>query len=254
MDLAKFIDLVATKRLWFPCVKEYEATDPWEGQLPKKHYANAEQVLDSQLTGFLPDAEMRAAIVKHKVQHFEKLHIAVRQSTYVNCWHHNDYESAAMWSQYATKEGIAIKSSVDRLKRCFVPETRRIRISEIRYMDFDTEESDFNRTYLQKRKSFISENELRSFYTEADLFSKYLIEQTPNDVRTRVLKDANSQKIYALPYKRGLSIRIDPETLIEEVLVSPTANRYVLSAVEFILDKCGLKGRERKSPLNDGPK
>ena len=35
---------------------------------------------------------------------------------YVNCWHAGEHESAALWGSYAGHAGLAVKSSVGRLK------------------------------------------------------------------------------------------------------------------------------------------
>src|SRR5438876_753236 len=45
-----------------------------------------------------------------------------RQVVAVNCWHMNDHESAAMWPLYVQgNEGVAIQSTVGRLKRALDP-------------------------------------------------------------------------------------------------------------------------------------
>src|SRR5664279_3731928 len=41
----------------------------------------------------------------------------MRKLFYVSCWHENSGESAAFWDQYKNSRGVAIKSTVGRLKR-----------------------------------------------------------------------------------------------------------------------------------------
>ena len=39
-----------------------------------------------------------------------------KNNTFVSCWHINGNESDAMWKIYSNKKGIAIKTTIDKLK------------------------------------------------------------------------------------------------------------------------------------------
>src|SRR5258706_406031 len=56
-----------------------------------------------------------------------------RKNYCVNCWHVNEGESAAMWDLYANSKGIAIRSTVGRLKKSLRPEQRKIALCKVEY-------------------------------------------------------------------------------------------------------------------------
>jgi len=44
----------------------------------------------------------------------------MRRYVFVNPWHKNEFESAAMWKLYLkSEEGVAIRTTVERLKHAF---------------------------------------------------------------------------------------------------------------------------------------
>jgi len=88
-----------------------------------------------------------------------------RNVTFVNCWHMNAHESAAMWKLYGgALNGIAIRSTYARLKASFGGYPGRVNIGVVRYIDF---RSEFANPYsavalaTPKRKSFEHEREIR---------------------------------------------------------------------------------------------
>lgn len=61
--------------------------------------------------------------------------ISQRDSTFINCWHENEVESAAMWKLYGgINDAIAIETDLVRL-RTSLP--TRIEIRKIDYIDYD---------------------------------------------------------------------------------------------------------------------
>ncbi|KAF5417645.1 MAG: hypothetical protein C5S38_01275 [Candidatus Methanophagaceae archaeon] len=91
----------------------------------------------------------------------------IRRFTIMNCWHINDYESAAMWNLYLkTDEGVAIQSTFKRLTESFLNHAEHdVHIGTVKYIDYETEwlpeRYSFN-PFLHKRKSFEHERELRA--------------------------------------------------------------------------------------------
>src|SRR5262249_25984129 len=244
MDLTRFIDLLATEDLWFSCVEEFAKADPWEGEFPTRNMKLVEADLLRMFHG-MEDIARQAA------QSYKDLIIALRKATYGNCWHWNNYESAAMWALYVPKDGIAIKSTVDRLRTSFSKESKSIRISEIRYLDFDKDDGDILRTYLQKRMSFIHERELRAFFTDPDLWLKFRIEQDniPNEYLRKINGDL--ARIMKLKYVNGIRVKTDPKVLIEEVLIAPTSQDALQGVARDVMKKYGLSVPLRKSSIRE---
>ncbi len=179
----------------------------------------------------------------------------VAQRTYVSCWHYNDYESAAKWFQYGEK-GIAIKSTVECLKACFGDEKRNIRISKIKYIDYDTTPLNLTRTYLAKRKSFQYEQELRLFLTNGDLWDKLQLEEVaPRPaIEAMVQHVPKMAELFKLECPVGIEVEVNLEALIQQVLVSPTAADTLLDDVRATMKKYNLGSIEvMKSPLMDLP-
>jgi hypothetical protein len=97
MDFTKFVSLIISRSL-FLCRSDL-FDDPFEGSYPKANVELRPQVYkDIQGDQF-------EKMMAQKVN-FSKW---IREWTYLNCWHANDYESAAMWNLYSkTNEAVAI--------------------------------------------------------------------------------------------------------------------------------------------------
>ena len=120
MDFSKYVDLLTTSELHFARADKFE--DP--------HDCSAMQFLGEpyrQLSSANPQGKERT----RQVNTFGRLFV------YLNCWHMNDVESAALWRLYSENryETIAIQSTFGKLDS----ETRLkwprdgIRISKVEY-------------------------------------------------------------------------------------------------------------------------
>lgn len=59
----------------------------------------------------------------------------IRKQTFVSCWIEANNEQSMMWQQYA-KDGIAIKTSVGRLRKSLEDHQGSLYISRVKYEDF----------------------------------------------------------------------------------------------------------------------
>lgn len=158
IDLGKLIGVLAGN-LQFTCVEELAHGDPWENIVPEWHLqAMQEQYRRKLLSAGFTEETVNREVAKEGENYLRYIK-ALRRSTYASCWHINDVESAAMWSQYGFS-GIAIQSSVKRLKDCFKDESRVIRIAEIDYINYEDQPLNIYRTYLTKRRSFVTVHHL----------------------------------------------------------------------------------------------
>jgi hypothetical protein len=81
---------------------------------------------------------------------------------YVSCWHESEFESAALWDLYARESGVAILSSVQRLKEAITCQDSLF-LGRVRYANYKTVAIPTNvlvPPYL-KRESFSHEKEVR---------------------------------------------------------------------------------------------
>jgi len=98
MNLEKLLALLATDRLFLSRLDRVR--DPWEGVWPDSVVNGLKRSLKPEhLTAFLESSE------------------GLKTSMFVSCWHEGAHESAALWSQYAAGAGLAVKSSIARIKR-----------------------------------------------------------------------------------------------------------------------------------------
>jgi hypothetical protein len=170
-----------------------------------------------------------------------------RKTIAVNCWHMNDFESAAMWDLYAGRNaGIAIRSTYARLKECFKLSLSRleqglpgwfVHIGCVEYLNFDVEKRlpiNVYRPALSKRKSFEHERELRAIVSSVSHWNGR----------------GNGPKLLADP---GEYVDISLRILVESVVVSPLAPKWLVDTTNLLLERIGLGLTASQSTLFSGP-
>ena len=205
MDLTKFLALIINQNIYFNRADNYE--DVYEGLLTK---------LDQEKLKNNPSLEI----------------LIQRKTSFINCWHQNDYESAAMWKLYGViNDAIAIETDLETLTN-IIPS--RIYIHKVEYIDYQTDsiiDLCFEKTgtlnihdiMAYKRKSFVHEQEYRAIYWHIPVDNEPL---QPN---------------MSWAHEKGINLTIDIKKLIKHVHISPYASDLVLSIVKSILYKYGLK-------------
>ena len=216
MDFTKFVDLLSKKSLFF--VKSTKFEDPFEGLYPTKITAGN---LD-----------------------FHKEVAKIREFNFVNCWHINDHESAAMWNLYLkTTEGVAVKTTVSGIKSAFSSCQEEILIGKVRYWDYENGDPDelysnaanglggtTINPIIYKRKSFEHENEMRLIYSK---FNMHDMENPPKE--------------------NGFSISADLNELIQEVYIAPYAPGWFKALVADVMKTYGLNKPSVQSNLYGNP-
>ena len=242
VDLEKFESMLNDKSLFF--CRSDKFSDPFEGTVPKiesefriKTYMEFNAIQDGEIN--------KEEAVKFS-NDVAKYHKKLRSAFVVNCWHINKGESDAMWRLYLkTNEGIAIQSTVERLKQALIDYKEDIWISKVRYLDYEKDiwfhQDEYPNTgynffspIIHKRLAFAHESELRIFQqiNEAVGNEKYW-ENKPNHI--------------------GKQIPIDIENLIEKIILPPTSDEFVKNKVKGLLKKNGLNRRIEQSKLNEEP-
>ncbi|HFR4167567.1 TPA: DUF2971 domain-containing protein [Bacillus cereus] len=224
MSFEKFVSLLEERALFF--VRSNKFRDTYEGIFPKK---TQERVFRSDNP---PEVNQlnREFFMKH------------RESITINCWHMNEFESAAMWDLYINNsQGIAIQSTISDLKNSFRESEERIYIGEILYLDYTKDDiavgyGDGYSQYLRKRKSFEHEKEVRVIY---NLNNPFLM-----------LNPSGGNGISS-PNDIGVSIKCDIECLINKIYVSPESGEWFVNLVKAICKKYELESEVIKSNLYD---
>jgi len=222
IDLGKFIFLLDRKTLYF--TRSDKFNDMFEGSYSKFNIENRSSIYK--------DADKLVELIP-------KITKDSRKYIFINCWHMNQYESAAMWNIYSkTNESIAIQSTFKRLKDSLNSNSKKIYIGKVNYADYNTEwipEGNMLYPFLYKRKSFEHEKELRAIYFELPPAEKEIIY-----LNQEALHD-------------GIYVDIDINELIETIYISPLAEQWFYDLVKSIVRKYNYDFKIRKSDLSNSP-
>ena len=224
MDFTKFVSLLDKSALFF--TRADKLGDPFEGSFPKIY---------TELGSDYGKERIPSSIFKN----IREYRMFLPKCTIVNCWHLNEYESAAMWKLYLkSNEGIAIQSTFDRLKKCFVDEEYEILIGEVDYIDYEREwipDSLDIDPFVYKRKSFEHERELRA-----------------------IVQTFYHNKNGSINYKKsrlddGAYIKVNLNTLIDKLYIAPTSPKWICKLIKSTVKKYGLSKRVLQSSLEEIP-
>lgn len=226
LDFTKFIALIRDRALFFASPALLD--DPFEGSLTAadieaKKVARSKRLYEYagpvgfEMDGLYgdPDPEINYRRVLNDFNRTEQSRESSTPnlaSIGVNCWHLSEVESAAMWDVYVRSgKGVAVQSTVARLKHAFDNTSFTIHIGAVRYIDYRNSQigsDDVFERLLTKRESFAYERELRAVcYPVAGA---------------------------------GQLVDVDLDNLIERVLVSPQAPKWYNELVSGEMNDHGL--------------
>ena len=212
MDLAKFINLVTTSTLYFPRLSRLQTDDPHEGTISQASASNIALARAKRNPGKTYRADEVAAWFND-----------FASNLYVNCWHANR-ESIAMWRLYAAGEGVAIKSSLGRIRRA---------IGDI---DFDLVAG---KVHYGNKLPRLPRDEFRA------AFRKRLGYRFEDEARIAIFDESNGDTFR--------KVHVDLRELLTEIIISPLAPDYVGSSVRNIRQKWVPKVPMRSSTLLTPP-
>ena len=246
MSLEKFVNMLETKSLFFTRADKFE--DPFEG--------------------FIPPAlvELYRESVKHATldENFTEILIKIDESSrkYVmcNCWHQNEEESMAMWEKYHMRNGgIAIKTTACDLKDS-LSDKHDIFIGKIEYNSHKFYGYKFTQhfknsrlssgkkwtyfPYFHKRQAFEHEHEVRVII-DVDRFVREHLE----GLNLKTILETEFPDICDI----GMLFNADVKRLINEVIISPYAEKWVTDTVKSVVHKYGFDFEVSPSELLDDP-
>jgi hypothetical protein len=223
MDFTKYVSLLESKGLFF--ARSDRLGDPFEGSFSKANIARRPEVYNDL-----------------SPENFNKMFDQVRRATewyrywtYMNCWHVNTHESAAMWRLYAySNEAIAIQSTYARLCQVL---PKGAFVGLVQYIDYERDwlpEGNSYYPFVHKRKSFEHERELRA-----------VIQDLPRSDRGIEIGKPNPQQ--------GISVPISVSDLITQVSVAPTAADWFRGLVGKVTTRYGYNFPVTRSSLDERP-
>lgn len=225
MDFKKFVWLLERESLYFPRLDKLD--DSFEGYTLKKYYE-------------LPIPSIEEFSREEK----ELLHTVVtsafREHAYVSCWHSSEYESAAMWRLYSRGlDTIAIKTSGNSLLSCLDQrDSEKLKVGRVQYLDHESgfAKSDYPLFhFFMKRLEFEHENEVRIIYDSG------------SEVESKNSSSSSANRL------EGISVNVNLSTLIEKVVVDPSAEKWFAELVCAVADRYGFGDRVIPSSLADPP-
>jgi len=229
-SFTKFVSLLQTGALHFSRSDRFD--DPFEGTVPD----GAREAIQASLATISTNAEQLT-------EEFFRLADASRLFTFINCWHANPDESDAMWKLYSfANEGVAVQSTIGRLRSALEVAPHSILIGSVRYADFDSLDPHVFLNgltpFIFKRSSFEHEREIRALIwmdaPEAD--------------------EADSDRVpLEVPVEVSRSVPVDLSGLIQRVVVSPIAPSWFGELVQTTCERHGILSPVSRSNLYERP-
>ena len=208
--------------------------------------------------------------------HFEYLlDKFVKNLMFCNCWSLKENEDALLWERYGHQNSscIAIQSTIERMIDSFNASKDIIHIGRVKYKNYDTEHIKgfenfhhinlehpnslmdlFYAPMLSKRNAYETEDEIRAIISYQWVCEEFLnrayLSDIPfygsdgfhqNDIRSRkhLMKNkimfTSEDKYYWVP--RVVNVKVNLDTLIEKIVVSPKANSWFLDILKNLVEK-----------------
>jgi hypothetical protein len=234
MDLAKFVSMLFSRSLHF--TRADLLGDPFEGSITKVQYDLRDHIRKHRHVDprFVQWRKMSDDEVEKYILRDVESNRMFRAHTFVNCWHANEHESAAMWRLYSQgREAVCIQSTFERLASGLPPQTYA---GLVNYIDYETGEIPVGITplgnvvnsFLSKRLSFAHEQEIRAL-----VYGPFGPNEPPHK-----------------PTEHGIEIEIDLVALVEAVHVSPDSQIWFKNTVDRLMAAQGLEIPIRQSSLS----
>lgn len=213
MDVAKFLDMICGSRIFF--CNGRTLPDQFEGEVPAAIFEARRQAAMAQgLTG----RDLEEELAAYRWNNADSmLSLAL-----FSCWSMGEDESYALWKVYLAGQpfGVAVRSTVGRLLRSIeqggddYPE--KFFIGKVRYTE-ELPGDSWHRLFMLTRKM--------PFY------------RYENEVRLIILNYPRSEGGTQTPYPLnvGRYVKVDMETLIDGIVLSPFAPRHFHDSLQMVL-------------------
>jgi hypothetical protein len=171
---------------------------------------------------------------------YEEFKRRMRESVFINCWHRNQDDSAAMWALYGKSDcAVALTTTVGQLS-----DTLRLAhteheawIARVEYVKHWSDpkldiSQDYARVFAYKTKAYEYEKEVRVIID-----------------RTRAVAGNGAGK----QHEEGIVIRVDGTRLLRSIVIAPDAPPWFENLVRQSALRYGIKAPVRRSKLATDP-
>jgi hypothetical protein len=206
MDVGRFLWMLQHQVIYFS--RPSETLDPWEGVPPPAIAGNHNPV----------DIQWWVGHTQHLV---------------FSCWHENPDESVAMWHLYTSgAEGIAIQSTVGKLKQWLIAAGPVCRMARVRY---------FNDLPGAGPVSGTAAAQIGEFEF---LLYKRAVHAHEQEFRLMTFAQAGAA---------GVTLPTDLSLIVERIVVSPKYPLWAIGALQSIVAGAGLEVQVEQSKCDLGP-
>jgi hypothetical protein len=220
--------------------------DQFEGTLPEKT-RSAMVAEDLEWLNAFSHPDMKQQLAKMTDRNVED----GRSVLVVNCWFSGKQESKRMWQDYASlDEGIAIRSTLERLDRSILVKQKFTTIGKVQYVNFSDHEMDSYagnqacERALLKEASYSHEMEVRI------ITHNVVCPGTLNPDGTAPTSRQLSGPGMFNPDRPGLYLLVNINTLIEAVVYSPSSTPEFRDKVLRMCKEHGLSCPVEHSALS----
>jgi hypothetical protein len=202
-------------------------------------FCRADHFSDKFEGAFTPSlrAQISAAHARGEIDYdYEQFKRRMRESVYINCWHRNQDDSAAMWALYGKSEcAVALTATVGQLADIVegIAE-HKISIARVEYVKHWSDPKldvspDYTRIFAYKTKAYEYEKEVR-----------VIIDRT---------RDAAGPDLR----QPGIVVPIDADRLLRSIVISPDAPPWFENLVRQSARRYGIRAPVRRSKLATDP-
>jgi hypothetical protein len=202
-------------------------------------FCRADHFSDKFEGAFTPSlrAQISEAHARGEIDYdYEQFKRRMRESVYINCWHRNQDDSAAMWALYGKSEcAVALVTTAGQLADIAggIAE-HKISIARVEYVKHWSDPKldvspDYTRIFAYKTKAYEYEKEVRVIID-----------------RTRAAPGPDLRQ-------PGIVVPIDADRLLRSIVVSPDAPPWFERLVRQSAQRYGIRAPVRRSKLATDP-
>lgn len=243
LTFPKFIHMITYGALWFCRLDELQ--DEFEGHIP-----------DLPLNEMKTQHEELKKHYSHPDHHKQISEMAERNIsdgrflTAVNCWFINDVESKKMWDEYVgSEEGVAIKSTIGKVRDSVYLNSARSHIGRVEYIDFKTHPMSTYEANQAHHRSFLKD---KKYSHEKELRLSTFNSKTPACLNPLGVPYTKEDLAGSGTYNHdpGLIIQAKMKQLFDTVVLAPSSNEWVKNLIVHISQKGELDWDIQNSTLD----
>jgi hypothetical protein len=245
LTFGKFVSLLELRALWMSRLGAL--SDRFEGTLPCK---NRENMIADHLR-WETTFEGRPELQEQLASMADRNVADGRNVLVVNCWFLGESESEQMWKKYVgSTEGIAIRSTLQRLEQSILAKQEFTTIGRVKYVDFSKHDMGVYHGSQAGERALLKE-ERYSFENEVRIVTANVV--WPGCLNLDGSPPTSSQLAgpgMFDPNRPGLYLQVNLGTLIQAIVTAPGAENWFYDLVGNVCKRYQIDRPIEKSRLN----